>query len=70
MSANDVFGPIIPSARQSIHIYVCTKLRFQSTLRNLFGPERLAAINASVNPFILPIVYYRISIDVYVFVLI
>ena len=45
MSIQDVVGPIIPSARQTIYISVCTKLRFQRTLRNLFGQERLAAIN-------------------------
>ena len=69
MSAQDVIGPIIPSARQTIYISVCTKLRFQRTLRNLFGQERLAAINASVNPFILPLIYYPISLDVHIFVL-
>ena len=69
MSARDVLGPFIPSARQSIYILVGTKLRFQAYLRRLFGEERLAAINASVAPFILPAVYYGHSYDVYVFIL-
>lgn len=69
MSANDVSGPIIPSAEQHIHLYVCTKLRFQGTLRRIFGPERLAIINASVNPFFLPLVRHNISCDVHIFIL-
>ena len=70
MSARDVSGPFNPSAHQEIHIFVCTKLRFQATLRRIFGEARLAAINASVAPFILPAVFYQISLDVYIFVLI
>ena len=70
MSARDVSGPFNPSVHQTIHIFVCTKLRFQATLRRIFGEQRLAAINASVNPFILPVVYYQISLDVCIFVLI
>ena len=69
MSARDVSGPSIPSACQNIYIYVGTKLRFQSLLRRYFGEERLAAINASINPFILPLIYYRFSLDVHIFVL-
>lgn len=69
MSAQDITGPIIPSTRQRVHICVCTKIRFQSIIRNLFEQERLATINASVNPFVLPIVIYSISLDVYIFVL-
>ena len=69
MSARDVSGPFIPAACQTIHILVGTKLRFQAYLRRLFGEERLAAINASVAPFILPTVYYRHSFDVYIYIL-
>ena len=69
MSASDVSGPFNPSAHQTIHIYVGTKLRFQGTLQRIFGEARLAAINASVAPFILPIVFYQFSLDVYIFVL-
>ena len=69
MSANDIAGPIRPSAAQKIHIWVCTKLRFQAILRRTFGEQRLAAINASVSPFIFPVIYYRISLDVHIFVL-
>ena len=47
MSARDVSGPFNPSVHQTIHIFVCTKLRFQATLRRIFGEARLAAINAS-----------------------
>ena len=69
MSARDVSGPFIPSTRQTIHILIGTKLRFQAYLRRLFGEERLAAINALVAPFILPAVYYRHSFDVYIYIL-
>ena len=70
MSARDIPGPFNPSEHQTIHIFVCTKLRFQATLRRIFGEARLAAIIASVAPFILPTVFYQISLDVYIFVLI
>ena len=69
MNANDIVGPIRPSAGQKIHIWVCTKLHFQVVLRNTFGEQRLAAINASVSPFIFPVIYYRISLYVHIFVL-
>ena len=69
MSARDVSGPFIPSARQTIYILVGIKLRFQAYLRRLFGEARLAAINASVAPFILLVVYYQHSFDVYIFIL-
>ena len=57
MNANDIAGPIRLSAGQKIHIWVCTKLHFQAVLRNTFGEQRLAAINALV------------SLDVHIFVL-
>ena len=70
MNANDIVGPIRPpSAGQKIHIWVCTKLRFQAVLKNTFGEQRLAAINALVSPFIFSVIYYRISLDVHIFVL-
>ena len=69
MSARDISRPFIPSAHQTIYILVGTKLRFQAYLRRLLGEERLAAINASVAPFILPAFYYRYSFDVYIFIL-
>ena len=70
MSARDVSGPLNPSAHHAIHIFVCTKLRFQATLRRIFGESRLAAINASIAPFILLVIYYQYSLDMFVFVLI
>ena len=69
MSARDISGPFIPSARQTIYILVGTKLHLQAYLRRLLGEERLAAINASVAPFILPVIYYRYSFNVYIFIL-
>ena len=69
MSARDISGRFIPSARQNIYILVGTKLRFQAYLRRLLGEEKLAAINASVAPFILPAVYYQYSFDIYIFIL-
>ena len=69
MSAAPVVGPLIPSAEQHIHLYVCTKIRFQNILRRVFGQARLNAINSSVNPFIFPIIRYNFSCDVYVFIL-
>ena len=52
MSANGVVGPIRLLVAQKVHIWVCTKLRFQDTLRNVFGEWRLAEINSTVSPFI------------------
>ena len=69
MSARDISGLFIPFARQTIYILVGTKLRFQAYLRRLLGEERLAAINTSVSPFILPLFYYWYSFDVYIFIL-
>ena len=69
MSARDISRLFIPSARETIYILVGTKLRFQAYLRRLFGEARLAAINASVAPFILPAVYYQHSFDVFIFIL-
>lgn len=69
MNHRDIYGPIRPIAQQSIHIIVSTKLRFQNLLRNTPGPHRLAAINASVNPFIFPVIRYNLTFDVYIFIL-
>ena len=69
MSAREISGPFIPSARQTIYFLVGTKIHVQAYLRRLFGEERLAAINASVAPFILSAVYYRHSFDVYIYIL-
>ena len=69
MSARDISGPLIPFARQTIHILVGTKLCFQAYLRRLFGEERLAAINTLVAPLILLAVYYQHSFDVYIYIL-
>ena len=68
-SVREIVGPFTPSAHQTIHIFVSTKIRFQATLKRIFGEQRLAAINASVNPFVLPLVCYRHSLDVFIFVL-
>ena len=62
-------APLTPIARQDVRIIVSAKFRFQRTILRMFGPKRLAAINASVDPFILPIIRYDISFDVYIFVL-
>ena len=69
MSARDISGPFSPSAHQTIHIFVSTKLCFQASLRRLFGEAKVVAINALVAPFILPWVYYALSLDVLIFVL-
>ena len=69
MSARDISRLFIPSACQTIYILVGTKLHFQAYMRRLLGEERLAAINASAAPFILPAVYYWYSFDVYLFIL-
>lgn len=69
MNQEDITAPFVPIARQSVHIIVSTKFRFQRNILSLFGPQRLAAINASVNPFILPLIKYNISFDIYIFVL-
>ena len=69
MNQEEIAAPFRPIARQAVHIIISTKFRFQRTILSLFGPLRLAAINTSVNPFILPMIKYNISFDVYIFVL-
>lgn len=69
MNQEELHGPLRPITRQAVHIIVSTKLRFQRVIRRIFGPHRLAAVNASVDPFILPIIRYDLSLDVYIFVL-
>ena len=69
MNHRDLYGPIHPLARQTVHIVVSTKLRFQNIIRNLLGPRPLAEINASINPFILPLIRYDLGLDVFIFVL-
>ena len=69
MNQEDLYRELIPLARQNIYIVVSTKLQFQRVIRGVLGPRHLAAINASVNPFILPIIRYKLSFDVFIFVL-
>lgn len=69
MNQEDLYRELIPLARQNIYIVVSTKLQFQRVIRGVLGPRHLAAINASVNPFILPIIRYNLSFDVFIFVL-
>lgn len=69
LNQDQITAPLTPIARQDVRIIVSTKFRFQRTILRMFGPTRLAAINASVDPFILPIIRYDISFDVYIFVL-
>ena len=70
MNQEDLYRELIPLARQNIYIVVSTnKLQFERVIRGVLGPRHLAAINASVNPFILPIIRYNLSFDVFIFVL-
>lgn len=69
MNQEDLYRRLISYARQEIHIVVGSKLQFQRVIRRMFGPRQVAAINASVNPFILPLIRYDISFDVYIFIL-
>ena len=69
MNQEDLYRELIPLARQNIYIVVSTKLQFQRVIRGVLGPRHLATINASVNPFILPIIRYNLSFDVFIFVL-
>ena len=59
MSAQDISCLVDTFPRQEIHIRVSTKLCFQATLRRFFGVERLVAINASVEPFIFPLICWQ-----------
>ena len=61
--------PFAPTARQFVHIIISTKLRFQGRIRHLFGEAALAAINASIKPFILPIINYNLAFDIFIFIL-
>ena len=69
MSARDVSGPITPSAQQHIHIYMCTKLRLQVTLRKKFGEQNLAKVNASITPLILALIFEHLSLYKYISIL-
>ena len=63
----DILGPINPFPRQENHIHVSIKLHFQATLRRYFGEERLALINASIEPFIfLAVIFCSLSLDVHI----
>ena len=53
LNQDQITAPLTPIARQDVRIIVSTKFRFQRTILRMFGPTRLAAINASVDPFIL-----------------
>jgi len=63
-----ITATFIPIAIHPVHIIVSTNFRFQRTIYNLFGPSHLNAINAFVNPFILPLIKYNIIFDIYIFV--
>ena len=69
MNHRDLSGPIHPIAQQSIHIIVSTKLQFQNLLCNTLGAHHLAAINASINPFILSMTHYNVNFHVYIFII-
>ncbi len=69
MNQEDLYRQLIPLARQNVYIVVSTKLQFQRVIRGVLGSRHLAAINASVNPFILPLIRYNINFDVFIFVL-
>lgn len=70
MNHEEVYAPAEPLSRQNIYIVVSTKLRFQRTLRSMIGSRRLAAINASLDPFFLPMIRQGSTrLDVIIFVL-
>ena len=53
----------------SIHVVLSCKIFFQQRLALTFGADRLAEINASPQPFLLPLLDYSHTFDVYIFIL-
>ena len=53
----------------SIHVVLSCKIFFQQRLALTFGADRLAEINASPQPFLLPLLDYNLTFDVYIFIL-
>lgn len=62
-------GPYVPMRRQEMDICVSLKMHFQQRIAFMFGPQRLAKINASNKPFILPLNNHAVSFDVMIFFL-
>ena len=62
--------PYVPSRQQSVHIILDRKMFYQQRMVSLFGRERLAEINASKEPFILPLINYHNTFDVIIFILV
>ena len=53
----------------SIHVVLSCKIFFQQRLALTFGADHLAEINASPQPFLLPLLDYNLTFDVYIFIL-
>lgn len=70
MNQEDLYQRFITLARQDVHVIVSAKLQFQRVIRRMFGPTQVATINASVNPFILPLICYDLNFDMYIFIII
>ena len=58
-----------PQRVQIMRIVLDRKMFYQQRMHALFGAERVREINASPEPFILPIVDHPLSFDVTIFVL-
>lgn len=61
--------PYVPNRRQNVHILFSLKIHFQQRIALMFGADRLAEVNASTEPFILPLVNHHNSFDVLIFIL-
>ena len=53
----------------SFHVVLSCKIFFQQRLALTFGADRLVEINASPQPFLLPLLDYNLTFDVYIFIL-
>ena len=59
-----------PNLGITVFIHIDRKVFFQQRLVSLFGAERLGEIINSPHPFILPLINYHNSCNIYIFILI
>ena len=50
--------------------FLIEKMFFQQRMVAMFGLKRMQEVMASNEPFIMPLIYYQHSFDIYIFILI
>ena len=63
------FTPFHMTQRIQINVHIDRKLFYQQRIVLMFGPERLREILLSPLPMIIPMIHYKNSFDVHVFIL-